>query len=189
MKYSVYDWSRKTYRVYADERPWPVMADSPTCVAQARGAIGMVDVNMAICPVPTDARFVGWSQVAEGRVSRLMGGMAGVPAGWAGGGQSLGGGGFVVPWRPGPPPQAPAAGMGGHYGMGHAAPPAPAMGNARHAAGAPQPRRLFSPRPPMGSVDHIWKEPDSYGGAWVHNVAAMTASGVLGSWAMKLLGL
>ena len=81
MDYSVFDWTQRQYRVYRDQRPAPIMADAPRCAPGERPVLGMVDVNSAICVVPSDAQFVAWSPSAVGRVSRLASGMAGVPAG------------------------------------------------------------------------------------------------------------
>jgi hypothetical protein len=80
MNYSVFDWTTRQYRVYRDQRPAPIMADAPRCAPGERAVLGMVDVNSAICVVPSDAQFVAWRSSAVGRVSRLASGMAGVPA-------------------------------------------------------------------------------------------------------------
>lgn len=70
MRYSVFDWYSTKYRIFEDTRQYMLMSDPKSCAPLYRNAIG-VDVNAALCPVPNDAKFVGWSDVAQGQVSRL----------------------------------------------------------------------------------------------------------------------
>ncbi len=70
MEYSVFDWSARQYRVYRDQRPSPIMADAPRCAPGMAPVLGMVDVNAALCTVPSDVQFVSWSPTAVGRVAR-----------------------------------------------------------------------------------------------------------------------
>lgn len=82
MRYSVFDWNRRQYRVYEDAREAPVMGDPPDCRPGVPSYMGMIDVSGVLCELPRDARFVGMSTRAVGRLSRLPGGrMAGVPHG------------------------------------------------------------------------------------------------------------
>lgn len=68
MIYSSFDWGSGKYRVFQDTRVHPIMADPKTCAPPYRGGIG-IDINSALCSVPSDAKFVGWSDVAKGQVS------------------------------------------------------------------------------------------------------------------------
>ena len=70
MTYSVFDWYTGKFRVFQDGRQFPLMSDPKSCAPMYQNKIG-VDVNAALCPVPNDARFTGWSDVAQGQVSRL----------------------------------------------------------------------------------------------------------------------
>lgn len=92
MDYSVFDWTERKYRLYRDQRLSPIMGDAPRCAPASRPILGMIDVNEALCQVPPDAQFVGWSASAVGRVARLASGMAGVPSGgFRSGSPNLGG--------------------------------------------------------------------------------------------------
>lgn len=80
MIYSVFDWNAAKFRVYQDSRQFPLMSDPQSCAPAYRNKIG-IDVNAALCPIPADAKFMGWSDVAQGQVSRAG---AGVPSQYAG---------------------------------------------------------------------------------------------------------
>lgn len=98
MVYSVFDWMNGRYRVYQDNRTYPIMSDPKSCAPTYRNAIG-VDVSAALCAVPSDARFNGWSDVAQGQVSRLgaAGGGHSNNGGYSRGGPDLGTLGFLGP--------------------------------------------------------------------------------------------
>lgn len=74
MTYSVWDWNRRQYAVYTDQRPRPLMGDPTPCrPAASPGVGGMIDVGMTLCPLPADAQPLGWSEVAVGQVVRQGG--------------------------------------------------------------------------------------------------------------------
>lgn len=127
MRYSVFDWSAQKFRVYADQRLYAVNSDGPRCAPVGPSYAGMVDVTSALCPVPADAQFIGWSDVATGQVARLAGGMPGVQTGAPQyGSPNLGG----------------VGGVGGGYfgdGLGIAGTPLP-LGQT--VSGVPQTRAL-----------------------------------------------
>lgn len=75
MIYSVFDWGNGKYRLYQDSRQYAIMSDPKSCAPQYSHRIG-VDVNAALCTVPADAQFAGWSDYARGQVSRLSSGPA-----------------------------------------------------------------------------------------------------------------
>lgn len=112
--YSVFDWSSGNYAVYQDARPVPLMSDPESCpVPQANSRIGY-DISSILCTLPSDARFVGWSQVAKGQVVRLRAGKMGVPSENGGryGSPNLGGLSGAVPIM------MPDGGMGFAPGLG-----------------------------------------------------------------------
>ena len=71
-RYSVWDWNARKFAVYDDGRPQTLMADVPLCQPGTRPAMGgLIDIGHALCVLPHDARPVGWSDVAAGRVVRI----------------------------------------------------------------------------------------------------------------------
>ena len=71
MTYSAWDWNRRQFAVYTDERQRPFMADPQVCRPATRAGVGgMIDVNQTLCPLPPGAQPLGWSEVAIGQVVR-----------------------------------------------------------------------------------------------------------------------
>lgn len=102
MTYSAFDMSQRAYRVYQDNQPDVLMTDPRRCRPLGMSPIG-ADVTLALCPLPAQARPVGWSREAVGTVVRMPHGYAGVPQGYRGGvpGLGLGGLGYAQPgWMP-----------------------------------------------------------------------------------------
>lgn len=93
MIYSAFDWYSGKYRVFQDSLQVPIMSDPKSCAPTYRNPIG-VDVNAALCPVPPNAKFVGWSDVAKGQVSRYGAGASGI-TNYGNAGPNLGGFGYL----------------------------------------------------------------------------------------------
>jgi hypothetical protein len=83
--YSTWDWDRNAWRVYTTRAPVSVGDDPIPPRPTGISALG-ADPDTHVKPLPSGARFVGYSHVARGEVRRLGGvlGAVGDDAGRAG---------------------------------------------------------------------------------------------------------
>lgn len=104
--YSVWDWNRNAYRVYSTKAPVSVGDDPIPPRPSGVGALG-ADPDHHIKPLPTGAKFVGYSHLARGEIRRMPAGLgdsaddAGASGGRVGGLAMLGIGaaiGFGAAW-------------------------------------------------------------------------------------------
>jgi len=68
--YSVWDWNKNAYRVYATNAPVSVGDDPTPPKPLGIGPIG-ADPDTDAKPLPAGARFVGYSHMARGEIRRL----------------------------------------------------------------------------------------------------------------------
>jgi len=97
--YSVWDWNRNSYRIYETRRPVSVGDDPVPPRPTGLSALG-ADPDEHLKPLPSGARFVGYSHLARGELRRPPGalGDSGDDAGSAGtaGGLAMLGVGVVL---------------------------------------------------------------------------------------------
>lgn len=72
--YSVWDWNRNAYRVYSTRRPVSVGDDPIPPRPSGLSALG-ADPDEHIKPLPSGARFEGYSHLARGEIRRMPTGM------------------------------------------------------------------------------------------------------------------
>jgi hypothetical protein len=71
--YSVWDWDRNSYRVYATKRPASV-GDDPVPPRPESGSVIGADPDTDVKPLPAGAKFLAYSNVARGEVRRKSSG-------------------------------------------------------------------------------------------------------------------
>jgi hypothetical protein len=88
--YSVWDWNRNSYRIYSTRRPASVGDDPVPPRPDGVGPIG-ADPDTGVKPLPSGAKFEGYSHLPRGEIRRLAGalgdtgddaGAAGSSRGW-----------------------------------------------------------------------------------------------------------
>lgn len=72
--YSVWDWDRNAYRVYATKSPVSVGDDPIAPKPSGLSALG-ADPDQHIKPLPSGAKFMGYSHLARGEVRRMPKGL------------------------------------------------------------------------------------------------------------------
>lgn len=72
--YSVWDWDRNAYRVYSTKTPVSVGDDPLPPKPSGLGAIG-ADPDTHLKPLPSGARFLGYSHLARGELRRMPRGL------------------------------------------------------------------------------------------------------------------
>lgn len=73
--YSVWDWSRNSWRVYSTPKPTSV-GDDPTPQRPTNGTALGFDPDRDVPSLPGGAKFVGYSHLARGEVRRVGGGFS-----------------------------------------------------------------------------------------------------------------
>lgn len=74
--YSVWDWNRNAYRVYATSTPVSV-GDDPKPPKPSTGPIG-ADPDTDVKPLPPNAKLVGYEHMPRGEIRRLSSPIAAV---------------------------------------------------------------------------------------------------------------
>lgn len=72
--YSTWDWNRNSWRVYATKTPVSVGDDPIPPRPRSASPIG-ADPDTGVKPLPSGAKFIGYSHVCRGEVRRLSRGM------------------------------------------------------------------------------------------------------------------
>jgi hypothetical protein len=92
--YSVWDWNRNSYRIYSTPRAASVGDDPVPPRPTGISSIG-ADPDTGVKPLPSGAKFEGYSHLPRGEIRRLAGGLgeAGDDAGAA---TSSGGRGWLM---------------------------------------------------------------------------------------------
>jgi hypothetical protein len=75
--YSTWDWDRNAWRVHATRTPVSV-GDDPIPPRPTGLSVLGADPDSHVKPLPSGARFMGYSHVARGEVRRQAGAMGGV---------------------------------------------------------------------------------------------------------------
>lgn len=72
--YSVWDWDRNAYRVYATKKPVSVGDDPSPPRPRGISALG-ADPDLHVKPLPSGAKLVGYSHMARGEIRRAPAGI------------------------------------------------------------------------------------------------------------------
>lgn len=75
--YSVWDWDRNAYRVYATDTPVSVGDDPKPPKPANVGPIG-ADPDTDVKPLPAGARLIGYEHLPRGEIRRLLNPVSGV---------------------------------------------------------------------------------------------------------------